>query len=256
MFCRLSCLALTLGLAFASGAFAQHADVEFGYDDTGNPSAFVIEQPNVTLDGIQYFESAMEELDPFNPGDFSSDEPGFATNDAENLLINSNDRIFLQALDASAHSSFGVGFVNYYNPNTNQLTAIGRISVIDNSSGTANLVLNGGSIESGVNPQFLGLGDSLGDLHDHVVFDLLNDSTAPLGAYGVLLRMQSDFDVADGNMDLSSEPFWIIFNHGMSAEDFDDLALPAFGISAIPEPGSLLVLGLASAALGLRRRRR
>ena len=36
----------------ASPLFAQHSDVEFGYDSTVTPSAFVIEQDNVTVRGF------------------------------------------------------------------------------------------------------------------------------------------------------------------------------------------------------------
>jgi len=240
----------------SSHLFAQHSDVEFGYDSLSSPSSFVIEANDVTTEGFILFESEMEELDPFSPGDFSSDEPGFATNDAEGLLVNQDDQIWLNALDASAHSSFGVGYVNYYNPITDSLEATGRLGIYDNSGFTPDLFLDGASIESGVNPQFIGLGDIDGDVHDHLVVDLLDDSTAPLGAYGILFQMQSDFSIADGTMDLSSDPFWIVWNHGMSEADFDSQALSSFGISSVPEPSSACILGFGLVSLVMRRRRR
>ena len=50
---------------------AQHAgDIELGYDSLTTPSALLFETLGVTQDGIAWFESEMEELDPFNPGDF------------------------------------------------------------------------------------------------------------------------------------------------------------------------------------------
>ena len=162
----------------------------------------------------------------------------------------------LQAMDAASNSSFGVGYVNFYNPNTDSLEAAGRLGVYDNSPNTANLILSGGSIEAGVNPQFLGLGDDEGDVHDHLIVDLLDDDTAAFGAYGVLFRLQSDFDVADGNMDLASDPFWIIWNYGMDEEDFDELALPKFGaVEAVPEPSTLGMFAIGMAAIMVRRRR-
>jgi len=243
-------------LVLASPLVAQHSDIEFGYDDTVNPTSFIIENDETTIDGFQFWESEMEELDPFNPGDFSADEPGFATNAAEGLLVNPSDQIFVDSVDASLHSTFGKGFVNFYDPGTGTLDSIGRIGIEDNSGSTVDLILNGGNIESGDNPQFLGLGDSGGDIHDHLVFDLLDDGTAPLGAYGVMLRLQSDFATADGNMDLSSDPFWVIFNHGMSEADFDSQALPAFGVSTIPEPTATALLGLLCGSLVLKRKRR
>ena len=253
-------LAMLTATAYAEedeGGHGGHAgDVEFGYDNLANPSAFVIEHDEYTTEGYLFFESEMEELDPFNSGDYSSDEPGFTTASAEGMLVNENDQIWLQTLDASAHSSFGVGYVNFYNPVTDSLEAAGRMGIYDNSSSTDDLILSGGSVESGLNPQFLGLGDDHGDVHDHLIVDLLDDASAPNGAYGLLFTMQADFATGDGNMDLDSDPFWIIWNHGMSDDDFDDLALAKFGVSAVPEPTSFCVFALGTAALVLRRRKR
>ncbi|MEL7497316.1 MAG: PEP-CTERM sorting domain-containing protein [Planctomycetota bacterium] len=239
----------------AASLFAQHSDVELGYDDTANPTGFVIEQDNVTSDGLQIFEAEFEALDPFNTSDLSSDEPGFATNAAEGLLMNSGDQLWLTALDGSVHSSFGVGYVNYYNPTSGNLEAAGRLAVLDNSAGTPDLVLNGASVESGPVTQFLDTADSAGDIHDHFVLDLLDDSTAPIGAYGVLFQLQADFDTPDGTMDVSSDPFWIVWNHGLSEADFEDNALPTFGFTAVPEPGSAGLLMLIGGVWALRRRR-
>ncbi len=245
-------------VTMATNVFAQHAgDVEFGYDNASSPTSFIIEATEFTTENIQFFESEMEELDPFNPGDFSSDEPGFTTNVGEGFMVNEGDQIWLNALDASAFSSFGVGYVNYYDPNTGILEDSGRLGIYDNSLSTADLILNGGAIESGPNPQFIGLGDVDGDVHDHLIVDLLDDGVAPDGAYGVMFQLQSDFSVADGTMDLSSDPFWIIWNHGMSESDFESFALPSFGVaSAVPEPTSMGFLAAGIAALALRRRRR
>ncbi len=235
--------------------FAQHGDIEFGYDDINAPSSIFIEQFEVTSDGILLFESEFEALDPFDPNDFGSDEPGFATNASENLFVGESDQIFVNALDAANVSAFGVGYVNYFNPNTGALEAFGQIEVNDNTAATQDLLLNGANIQSGVNPQFLGTGDSDGDVHDHIVFDLFDDNS-PLGAYGVLLQLQSDFGPTDGVFDLNSAPFWIVFNHGLDEDVFENQALPAFGLSAIPEPGSGAVLVVAASIFALRRRRR
>lgn len=257
---RIRFLSVLILLASASVSHAQHAgDVEFGYDSTTTPTAFVIEEVGVTSEGILYFESEFEPLDPFNPGDFSSNEPGFNTNPAEMLLVNPGDQIWLNALNASLFSSFGQGFVNYYNPTTDALEASGRLRVIDNSTGTVDLTLDGAVIESGLSNQFIDFGSSgsnPGEVHDHVILDLLDDATAPLGAYGVMFQFQSDFATGDGIMDLSSDPFWIVWNHGMSEADFENLAMPKFGAAAVPEPTAASLLALAAAGSLLRRRRK
>ena len=246
-------------LCMSSGLLAQHTghagDVEFGYDNLASPTAFDIEEPEVTSEGFLFFESEMEELDPFTPGDFSSDEPGFTTNSAEGRLVNENDQIWLRVVDAAINSTHGVGFVNYFNPTTGMLEASGRLGVYDNSATSIDLILNGNMIESGDNPQFLGLGDDHGDVHDHLIIDLLDDATAPIGAYGVMFQLQSDLSTADGTMDLSSDPFWIVWNHGMSESDFESNAVPSFGIASVPEPGSAVVLAMTLGFLTSRRKR-
>ncbi|MFT5301057.1 MAG: hypothetical protein ACI87E_001451 [Mariniblastus sp.] len=255
---KFSISALTVVWALLSNvSIAQHAgDVEFGYDSLSSPAAFVMDANDFTSEGFRYFESEMEELDPFNAGDFSSDEPGFTANPSEGLLVNAGDQIWLSVLDASVHSAFGVGYVNYFNPTTDSLESMGRMGIYDNSGSTADLILNGNSVESGPLQQFIGLGDSGGDIHDHLIVDILDDSTARLGAYGIMFQLQSDFSVADGAMDLSSDPFWIVWNHGMSESEFDENALRRFGVSAVPEPGSFGLLAMATGAVIFRRRRR
>ncbi len=250
-----ACLTTTALAMMSTNAFAQHQDVEFGYNDLANPTAFEIDSTNFTSEGFLYFESELEARDPFDTSDLSSDEPGFTTNDGEGLLVNQGDQIWFNVLDASVHSSFGAGYVNFYNPVTDALEASGRLAILDNSGSTTDLVLNGGSIESGVNPQFIGSADADGDVHDHVVVDLLDDSTAPQGAYGILLQLQSDFDAADSTIDLSSDPFWFVFNHGLSESDFDSVALTQFGVSSVPEPGTLSLVGLGLVTILVRRRR-
>ena len=247
--------ALLLG-ALTVPAWGQHAhsDIEFGYDSLVTPTEIEVEVVEATSEGFAIFESEFEELDPGDPGNFSADEPGFTTNAAESLLVNEDDQVWLSVLDSSTNSSFGQGFVTYYNPLTDTLEAAGRIAILDNTGSTSDLILNGAGIESGDMLQFLGLGDVDGDVHDHLVIDLLDDATAAVGAYGIMFQMHSDFDPADGNIDVSSDAFWIVANYGMDEEDFETLALPRFGLT-VPEPGTASVLAIGTLAMMVRRRR-
>lgn len=233
---------MLLVAALSSVAVAQHSDIEFALDDFNNPTGIVVTGDEFTSEGIQFFESEFEE-DPFTAGLFSTEDPGFEGE------VNAGDLAFLRILDASVESSFGVGFVNYFNPNTGALEASGRISVEqDQTTATSDLILSGGSIESGDNPQLASVGDSVGEAHDHLVFDLLDDSSAPFGAYGLLAQLEVN--------DVESDPFWIIINHQLSEEDFEGPALAAFGVSAVPEPAAaILLMGVTGAILTRRRRR-
>jgi hypothetical protein len=232
--------------------WAQHSDVEFGYDDLANPMAIIFENDDESVDGIQYWEGEFEDLDPTVAGDdWGSDEPGFTTEASEGLLFNSGDNIWISALDASSHSSFGSGFVNYFNPNTGMLEANHRVSLLDDAGSTSDMVLDGGAF-AGDPLQFLGSVDADGDLHDHITLDLLDDATAPAGAYGVLLQVHADFG-GDGTVDLESDPFWFIYNHQMDEGDFDSVALRGFGV--VPEPSSLALLFAGSTCLLVRRRK-
>lgn len=249
--------AAIVAVSLGHSAWAQHlhSDLEFGYDDTSNPTAFEIENDNESDEGIQFYEAEFEILDPANPSDYSADEPGFTTEALEGLLLNPNDQISICPLDASLYSSHGVGFVNFFNPSTGMLEASQRLSVIDNSGGTSDLVLDGAT-SSGDPLQFLGLVDNDGDLHDHVVIDLLDDATALPGAYGVLFQIHAV--QASGAPDIVSDPVWFIFNHELSEEQFEGPALAAFGIveaEAVPEPSSLALLFTGVTCLVLRRRR-
>jgi hypothetical protein len=227
------CIVFTAIAFLTSTLHAQHEDIEFGYDDTSSPTAFDFSPlpfDAVTADGFDVLQSNFEALDPFVLDDFAADQPGFATNAMDGLVVNSGDGILITVVDASVESSFGVGFVNFYNPGSDKLEATGRIAFEDNTNSTDDLVLNGTSIESGDLPQFIDIGDSGGDIHDHIKWDLLDDDTASIGAYGILVQLQSDFSPRDGVADVTSDPFWLVFNRGMSVADFETLALPKFGV--------------------------
>ena len=224
-------LSITAIICLSSNLHAQHNDMIFGYDDPNNPTDFLLSPltSTTTGDGIILIPTNMEE-DIFVDGEFSGDQPGFSTEaPGQGLIVNPGNSILLGALDASENSSFGVGYVNFYNPATDELEPSGRIAFKDNTIGTPDLVLDGDLIESGVNSQFISQASSTGFVHSHIRWDLLDDATAPLGAYGILVELQSDYTY-DGTIDLTSDPFWIVFNHGMSEAEFQSFALPKYGV--------------------------
>jgi hypothetical protein len=226
-------------LLFCSISQAQDRDIFLGYDDLTNPGAFVLDPEGciaTTGDGILLVCSDMEQRDPFTPGDYSSDLPGFSNLPSAGLMFNPENLITIKALDARTISNFAEGYVNYYNPSTDALEASGRILFRDNTpfgfANTPDLVLNGDVIESGSNPQMIAQANSNGFVHDHILWDLLDDASAPAGAYGIMVQLESDY-TADGTVDLLSEPFWLVFNHLMSEDDFLNLALPKYGVGQV-----------------------
>jgi hypothetical protein len=255
--------ALTATLV-ASSAFAQvepeHLDVEFGYSAGG--TELEIEVGEVTATGVPIFEGTFEEFDSFfDAGNLTAEDPGFATAPDEGLDINVGDQIFLNVLDSSTSALFGgLGYVTRYNPLTDQLEAAGQISIIDNTAGTADLVLDGDSIVSGPTSQFIAeaeadLTGGVDEFDEHIVFDLLNDN-APPAAYGILVELQSNFaGTSLDEFELTSEPFWIILNNGIELEEFEEFAVRAFETAAIPEPGTFGLLAAGMAGVLLRRRR-
>lgn len=250
----LICVATTIANAQDTDGHA--GDIEFGYDSLSAPTTINIEAGEITTEGVLLFESEFEVLDPNFPNDLSADEPGFINNPGEGFSVTAGHSIRLQALNASQESStdVGVGYVNFYNPDSDALEASHRIAIKDNSSSTADLLLNGDQIESGPTSQFIGVANSSDFVHDHVVIDLLDDATADVGAFGLMFNLQG-FDAA-GTLVAESDPFWIVVNNGMDEEDFENFAVPRFSASAVPEPTSATLVLVGLAAVCVKRRRR
>ena len=206
-------------------------DIEVGYDTLADPTSVVLGGVvGVSTEGIPYFTADVVVLDPFIvPTDFAADFPGFVTNPQAGLVLEPLDLLFIRVLDAREESDAAVGYVNFYNPATEQLEASGRIAVHDNSIGTVDLVLNGDSIESGEVDQVQQItpANSAGGLHRHIEFDFLDDATLPPGAYGVIAQVETDLNAVDGENVTVSEPFWIIWNHDLTPAEFN-VALSAF----------------------------
>lgn len=225
-------VAVGLGVAEAQ---AQHSDIEFGYD-----SGMIEIEPG--HDGL-VFESDMPTSGLFEG--FTGD-PGFGSEVIEGLGIGANDVISYNLLDNLFFWSEATE--GFEDPGTTTITidnAVGADTLVSASSG---MIIPGGVI---------GQASGTGDFHSHVDFQL--SSGAPIGAYGLLLELESD-DSGIAN----SDPFFIVFNFGLdedgsnpSLADLED-ALADFGahLETVPEPSTIALGALGIALLGCSRLRR
>lgn len=111
-------------------------------------------------------------------------------------------------------------------------------------TGTSGPVTNGFSLggATGTNGRF----------HEHFTFEIAE--SAPLGAYGVLLEL-TPLGLSTFTM---SDPFLIVFNRGLGAEEFEAGVESMVELTAVPEPSSVALAGLgvaAALAAGWRGRR-
>ena len=173
----------------------------------------------------------------------------------EQLVVNEGDQVFVRVLDASASDSptdRGVGFVNFYNPDTDALEALDPSDLTLNITGSdgATSVFAGNQLVSGDADVFLAVGSdgddfstpppslnedpqllTVGRIHNHLSFDLSGDLANTDGAIGLLLQFTTI--PADGSAPVESDPFFLIFNNGLDElpepTGFID-ALAAFGL--------------------------
>ena len=255
-------LAALFATLFASTSFAQHSDIEFGFEDPAVP-VFEIELDELTDEGIQVAEGEFVRAGAFattdNPGfitpfEVEEDENGVEVV-VEELVVNEGDQVFVRVLDASAAGSpttRGVGFVNFYNPVTDALENLdassGTLTITGSDNATS--VFAGDQLVSGNEDVFLAVGSdgtfmstppptleedpellTVGRIHNHLAFDLSGDLATTDGAVGLLLQFTTV--PADGSAPVESDPYFLIFNNGLeelpSPTGFVD-ALAAFGL--------------------------
>ncbi len=242
----LTLVALTCVPPNTGRADEDHADIVVGYDNVVSPS-FIDIEGTPAAGGILLFEA---DFGPF----FSTNQPGFASELDEGFVITEGHRLYLQAINASSfiQGGSGLGYVNFFNPNTNTISAWGEINVLSTED-SSQWILNGVNASGG--PVLVQTASNLdGGIHEHVDFDLVAN-TDTVGAYGVLFSAFTDD--GSGNFVAASDNFWIVFNNGMDPEDFDNFAVARFAnFSAVPEPGTgLLFCGIVLGSVALRRRR-
>ena len=173
----------------------------------------------------------------------------------EQLVVNNGDQVFVRVLDASASDSptdRGVGFVNFYNPDTDALenldSSFGTLTITGSDGATS--VFAGNQLVSGDAELFLAVGSDgddfstpppsldedpeqleVGRIHNHLAFDLSGSLATTDSAVGLLLQFTTI--PADGSAPVESDPFFLIFNNGLeelpATTGFVD-ALLAFGL--------------------------
>lgn len=282
-------LAAAIAVLFSSLGHAQevHSDIEFGFAPDSEELEFEIENDTVNDDGFQVFEGSFGIA---LGNESTTDNPGFITPVDEGLTVNQGDNIFVRVLNAGATdgNTIGSGFVNFYDPNQPDAgiqSDVGTITVIGNDpndpdedivavfdgdvpvSGIVSLFLaegSDGTFQSDLPPSLLGdeEGDEqnielgVGEIHNHLNFTFTADADVP-SAVGLLLQFEADLASVDGDgIDVVSDPFFLVFNNGLSEEVFETRALPAFGVNAVPEPTSGILLAAVGSAILTRRRRR
>ena len=216
-----------------------HSDIEFGFDPDG--SGDIVVESEIFANGFQVIEAEFEGLG----GTVFAENPGFVTAADEGLTVNAGDAVNIKFLNAQTMTPVGTGYVTFYDPVTDQLVPdTGEITIRNQMMDTAEL--DGESIGA-IDSLLLSVGSDgktmanspdgdtgilpPGEIHNHLVFTLggsLDD-----GAYGILFQFEVDIADEDGNLDgtidATSAPVWLLFNNGMDEEDFEEIALPAFG---------------------------
>ena len=229
-------------LVSCGSVFAQHTDVEFGYE--GGLIEFESDGPGIDAAGI--FESEFEVMNM--DGTQVAEDPGFASNFVEgneSFMVTSGDSIFVNVNQSATFSTF----LTYFNPNTNQFEVTNSTMTVEDNSpgGTSNLIVSANGL-SGDLSQFVTTSDG-SEIDSHV--DYILSANAEEGVYGLLLNIESD-NLSGDLTDTTSDRFWVLFNNGLSESVFE---ASVENFSAVPEPSCIAIIAL-SMTCALRRNRR
>jgi len=219
--------AMLVVLFAGSTALAQHdGDIEFGYANGKieiefGPEGFVFEGEFPTSGLFQQ----------------NTDDPGFESEDGS---LTPGDIIDYLVL----------GPLMYHNGTSFAPVPTGVAIVIsDNPSGS--LIVDANTVGPVSGPGAIAQADSSGEVHAHIDFTLTPSGlgAAEFGAYGFLMQLTT----TNPNI-ASSDPFYMVFNFGLSHHDFHE-AVEDFA-AIIPEPSSMLLCGMGLTFVLARRRRR
>jgi hypothetical protein len=193
--------------------------------------------------GVYLYDFGEDEADPFNPSDPGVNQGAGIGNLPAAGVIQYN------ILSNLVYWS-GSGDPQFITPPTGSYVALTmglNTRTLDGDSGYQT-----GSLVQSVT--------STGVVHKHFVTSLFADAgasnvpgdvnfkTPENGVYAFELELT----MATGGMTYTSNPFWVVFNNGLS-EDQHEAAGAA--LSSVPEPASLSVLGLGAAGLLCRRKK-
>lgn len=210
-------------MAITSHGWAQHSDVEFSYRHGVIEFEFGAEGP--------VFEG---DFPTSGPLDGFTNEPGFASETAEGMGINPDDRISYHVLGPLLYHD-GLDF----SPTSATVTG-------DDQPNAGSVVISSATTVGDDLGGLIGQANGTGDLHADLGW--LLSVPAATGAYGVPIALETD---EPGIVD--SDPFYLVFNYGLNEETFEG-AVAEFA-SMIPEPATPAVAA-AAGCLALTRWRR
>lgn len=224
---------LAVATLAASTAFAQHTDVEFVY---ANQKIEITPGPYGPVATGRFTTSGIFQQNDTNPGFASEIDAGAGIGPHDTIVYNVLSGLLFWNGEAFAQPAESL-----------QLRIDNNITGTPDTWIDANSGLQPGSSSPGMNA--VGRADGNGDFHSHVAFNLEPNpwpSTLPSsthGAYGIKLSLSTDaLGIAD------SDPFFIVFNFGLSTQDFVT-ATQAFGALLAPSlPGDYNGDGMVDAA--------